>query len=155
MKEHRHLHRLTNVWAANPLYFITVCTRDRVRLLADAGLVSILRDEWEAASERHGWVVGRYVVMPDHVHFFCRPSADARTLSGFIGSWKQWTTKRVQREIGQQVPLWQQEFFDHVLRKAESYSEKWEYVRQNPVRAGLVRNVDDWPWQGEINTLTL
>ena len=37
-----------------------------------------------------------------------------------------------------------------MIRHSESYAEKWEYVRQNPVRAGLVTNADDWRWQGEI-----
>jgi hypothetical protein len=40
--------------------------------------------------------------------------------------------------------------FDHVLRNDESYSQKWEYVRKNPVRAGLVQRTDDWPYQGEF-----
>jgi hypothetical protein len=40
-------------------------------------------------------------------------------------------------------------FFDHVLRRQESYDEKWEYVKLNPVRGGLVQNSEDWPWQGE------
>jgi hypothetical protein len=43
--------------------------------------------------------------------------------------------------------------FDHLIRHSESYSEKWEYVRQNPVRAGLVNDPDKWPWQGEITRL--
>jgi hypothetical protein len=47
-------------------------------------------------------------------------------------------------------PVWQQGFFDHVVRNSESYSEKWEYVRQNPVRAGLCLRPEDWPWQGEV-----
>ena len=51
--------------------------------------------------------------------------------------------------------VWQEEFFDHVLRSGESYSQKWNYVKENPVRAGLVKNADDWPWQGEIETLSL
>jgi hypothetical protein len=38
-------------------------------------------------------------------------------------------------------------------RHSEGYSGKWEYVRQNPVRAGLVNNADEWPWQGEIRRL--
>jgi hypothetical protein len=37
-----------------------------------------------------------------------------------------------------------------VLRGADSYTEKWHYVRENPVRAGLVRQWQDWPFQGEI-----
>ena len=49
-----------------------------------------------------------------------------------------------------QRTLWQRSFFDHVLRSNESYSEKWNYVRDNPVRAGLVANAADWPYAGEI-----
>jgi hypothetical protein len=40
--------------------------------------------------------------------------------------------------------------FDHVLRSDESYAEKWNYVRDNPVRAGLVKSADNWRYQGEI-----
>jgi REP element-mobilizing transposase RayT len=46
--------------------------------------------------------------------------------------------------------LWQPGFFDHILRNDESYSEKCEYVRENPVRAGLVQQAEDWPYQGEF-----
>ena len=45
------------------------------------------------------------------------------------------------------------EYFDHVLRSDESYSEKWDYVRENPVRAGLVRSANDWPYFGSIASL--
>jgi len=50
-------------------------------------------------------------------------------------------------------PLWQSEFFDHVIRSADSYTEKWNYVRENPVRAGLVATANTWPYSGEINLL--
>ncbi len=50
----------------------------------------------------------------------------------------------------QERPLWQPGFFDHVLRNDESYSQKWEYVRENPVRARLVPRADDWQYQGEF-----
>jgi hypothetical protein len=49
----------------------------------------------------------------------------------------------------------QEEFFDHILRSGESYSQKWDYVRENPVRAGLVSTFEDWPWQGEIEALSV
>ena len=42
-----------------------------------------------------------------------------------------------------------------MLRSSESYSGKWNYVRNNPVRHGFVANADDWPWQGEIEELRL
>ena len=50
-------------------------------------------------------------------------------------------------------PLWQRDCWDRQLRTGESYAQKWEYVRNNPVRKGLVANADDWPYQGELNVL--
>jgi hypothetical protein len=53
------------------------------------------------------------------------------------------------RSIGIPSPHWQKGFFDHLLRSDESYSQKWEYVRENPVRAGLARSWEEWPYRGE------
>ena len=50
-------------------------------------------------------------------------------------------------------PLWQRDCWDRQLRTGESYTQKWEYVRNNPVRKGLVACADDWPYQGELNVL--
>ena len=47
-------------------------------------------------------------------------------------------------------PIWQRGFFDHLLRSVDSYGQKWNYVRENPVRAGLVAKPEDWPYAGEI-----
>ena len=44
--------------------------------------------------------------------------------------------------------------FDHVLRSEDSYSLKWDYVRNNPVRAGLVACANEWPYLGECGMLT-
>ncbi len=152
---HRHLRRLERVWIEQPIYFVTTCTARRRPILASADVAAILINEWQAAHERHEWTIGRYVIMPDHVHFFCAPELDAKPLSIFIGFWKEWTSKRIRRQNGLSDSIWQEEFFDHVLRSLESYDEKWNYVRDNPVRAGLVTTADEWPWQGEIELLML
>jgi hypothetical protein len=52
-----------------------------------------------------------------------------------------------------QDPIWQRGFFDHLLRSEESYAQKWDYVRGNPVRAQLVEKVEDWPYAGEFVTI--
>jgi putative transposase len=91
--------------------------------------------------------------MPDHVHFFCSAELDAKTLPRFLQRWKEWTSKRIGPLVQKSGHLWQEEFFDRVLRSSESYTEKWNYVKENSVRAGLVANSDDWPWQGEIESL--
>jgi REP element-mobilizing transposase RayT len=46
--------------------------------------------------------------------------------------------------------LWQRSFFDHCIRTGESEAEIIEYIRANPVRAGLVRHPDDWAWTGSV-----
>ena len=50
-------------------------------------------------------------------------------------------------------PIWERSFWDHQLRNGDSYDVKWLYVRNNPVRHGLVKNADDWPFQGKVNDL--
>jgi putative transposase len=159
---HKHLRRLERIWVDAPIYFVTTCTEGRRPVLARNNVTSILIDEWRLARNRHGWAIGRYVIMPDHVHFFCRPELDAKTLPDFVGAWKRWTSRRTHElwkprsATAATVPsLWQREFFDHLLRSGESYGEKWNYVFDNPVRAGLVTAAHDWPFAGEIETLML
>ena len=86
--------------------------------------------------------------MPDHIHLFVRGGADFN-LGRWIGPLKQALSRaaKLSRRIGR---VWQEGFFDHVLRSDESYSQKWNYVRENPVRAGLVKSAEEWPYQGEI-----
>ncbi len=150
---HKHLRRLERVWIDWPIYFITTCTFNRRAILASKEVVTTLINEWRDARGRHGWAVGRYVIMPDHVHLFCRAELGAKALPVFMQRWKEWSSKRMARELALSRTIWQEEFFDHVLRSSESYSQKWDYVRENPVRAGLVKTADEWPWQGEIESL--
>jgi REP element-mobilizing transposase RayT len=153
---HKHLHRLDWIREGTPLFFITTCTHRRQHFLAVPAMVSILVEEWRIVLTRHGWMVGRYVVMPDHVHFFSSSAGgEAKSLSGFMQGWKQWTSKRMIRECSLSSPVWQAGFFDHILRSTESAVHKWKYIAENPVRAGLVERAADWPWQGEIYPLTM
>ena len=152
MSVDRHLKRLERVWADAPCYFITVCVAGRRSLLASDAVHAVLREEWTQMRARHGWAIGRYVVMPDHVHFMTSPENEAgKRLSVAVGRWKEWTSKRLARERALAAPLWQAEFFDHVLRSDESRAAKWSYIAQNPVRAGLVAQAEEWPFAGAID----
>lgn len=153
MVEHGHLKRLERIWIPSAVYFITVCTKDRQPILAVPEIANVLHHEWQSARERHGWLVGRYVIMPDHVHFFCAEQAEGalRSLARFMNKWKEWTAKKISVAGGIPAPIWQPEFFDHMMRNDESYAEKWAYVRDNPVRAGLAASWDQWPHQGFVD----
>jgi REP element-mobilizing transposase RayT len=151
MPERKHLKRLGATYQSRPRYFITACTYRRRKLLANPHIHEILRDHWDKSFGLYGWAIGSYVVMPDHVHFFCADANGDTPLSRMVGSWKQWGSKEICPLLNIEAPLWQKEFFDHLLRSDESYSEKWEYVRQNPTRAGLVADADDWPYMDHIH----
>ena len=154
---HKHLQRLDRVWIDFAIYFVTICTFRRRPILARVAIADILVEELRHARQRHGWAIGSYVIMPDHVHFFCAPDPGAKNLSHFMREWKSWTGRRINalspRPTTAATTLWQREFFDHILRSEESYAQKWDYVRDNPVRAGLVRVAQDWPYSGTMENL--
>jgi REP-associated tyrosine transposase len=140
--------RLPRVFANNPLYFVTFCTHRRRKLLAIKSVNDAFVQFAIRAHAEHHIAIGRYVIMPDHLHLFVRGPDDFQ-LGQWVGMLKQYLAKAIgwTQTSG---PLWQRGFFDHLLRTAESYGEKWNYVRENPVRAGLVERAEDWQYAGEI-----
>jgi len=142
------LRRLDWLYTDRPLFFITAATHERRRLLDQDVVHKTLVGFFEKATER-GVFVGRYVLMPDHLHCFVIVAPEGVSLSRWMQILKVTLSKTLRGE-GRVGPFWQKGFFDHVLRSPESYREKWEYVGQNPVRAGLVKRAEDWPYQGEV-----
>ena len=129
------------------LVFITVCTKDRRRWLANPKCHSLLRDVWREAVT---WRVGRYVIMPDHIHLFASPSDLDRDPPVSLEQWMRYWKALFSKRNEDPNCRWQRGHWDRRVRRNESYSEKWLYVRDNPVRHGLVERAEDWPFQGEI-----
>ncbi|MCX7969539.1 MAG: transposase [Armatimonadetes bacterium] len=129
------------------IILVTVCTKNREPWLANETVHKLLRQIW--AEEATAWLVGRYVLMPDHLHLFAAPSKEDVLLDNWVRFWKSLFTKRYKNPSHR----WQPDYWDRRLRASESYDAAWEYVRHNPVRHGLVKNPEDWPFQGEIFVL--
>ncbi len=132
---------------STPLVFLTVCTHQRKAILARDDAHALITSVLRTAT---GWWSGRYVLMPDHLHLFCSPGSmvDAPSLSSWIAYWKGLISRRWPRQAEQ--PLWQKDFWDVQLRNTSHYHARWLYVRSNPVRHGLVAQIDQWPFAGEI-----
>ena len=131
-----------------PFYFVTFNTYERQGFLAGPELHEAFCMFCSKAQE-HGVAVGRYVIMPDHVHLFAAFPIAGIGLPSWIQSLRTVMGERLLLlEI--QKPHWQEGFFDHLLCSHESYAQKWEYVRLNPVRAKLCQTAEAWPYQGEI-----
>lgn len=128
----------------SPIYFVTFCTHARKQIL-DSVKVNSRFCRFAGRVQSKGVAFGRYVLMPDHVHCFICIGPDRK-----LGDTIRLLKRSLSAAIQDPMPHWQPGFFDHLLRHQDSYSSKWEYVRQNPVRAGLVEKAEEWPYQGEI-----
>jgi putative transposase len=131
------------------IIYLTVCSQDRKCIFALPDSAAVIVGAWQKANV---WLVGRYVIMPDHIHLFCAPNTfPMKPLQQWVKYWKSLASLSWPRPNNH--PLWQRDSWDTQLRRHESYDSKWEYVINNPVRAGLVKERDDWPFQGALNVL--
>ena len=87
--------------------------------------------------------------MPDHIHLFVVLPDPGPSLARWVGQLKRQLGLTLE-SLGYSAPQWQEGFFDHLMRGADSYSAKWAYVRENPVRAGLCPIAEAWPYAGEV-----
>lgn len=145
------LKRFDEVYSDHPVYFVTACTLERRELLARECVLHAVIEYGERGPERGAWL-GSFVLMPDHLHAFVALDAERCRLSAWMSGLKA-VIARALKEDGVTGPYWQKGFFDHVLRGSESASQKWEYVRNNPVRAGLVHRAENWPFWGQVHLL--
>lgn len=94
------------------------------------------------------------VVMPDHVHLILTPLINEQrreifSLIDIMRGIKGASGRAINECLGRHGPVWQEESFDHVLRCSESVDAKIEYILQNPVRNGLVKNWRAYRWAWE------
>lgn len=148
MPLHRRLPHL-RPFANQPIVFLTVVTLNRRRCLDNAPAFEVLAEIWRRSAKIDGWHVGDFLLMPDHVHLFVRATHNARPMAQWVGGWKSISTRRL--KLGS--PLWHRDYFDRFLRSADDYSEKWEYVANNPVRQSLCARPSDWPWRERLHDL--
>jgi REP element-mobilizing transposase RayT len=122
------------------IYFLTLCVEGRKEMLAT-------QRAWEALhsviKKLHKWDFLGVVMMPDHLHMLVGPKIERdESLSHMIRWFKRWFNEAMVEPI-----QWQAGGFDRILRGDESAIQKWHYMRENPVRAGLVSDFRSWPYQ--------
>jgi REP element-mobilizing transposase RayT len=127
------------------MYAVTAVTQDRQRYFDDGRLARVvvrviraLVDDGLAASHA-------FVVMPDHFHWLV--TLRGGTLSALIARAKGRSARQINLLLGRSgAQVWQPGFHDHALRRDEDVREIARYIVANPLRAGLVRAIGDYPW---------
>ncbi len=134
-------------YGQNGAYFITICTKDRKRILSN-----IVGDDAHIVPKEYGKIVEKYIgnvaeikkyaIMPDHIHLIIEidngtmwASSPTNRVASIVRSIKTLTTK----EIGK--PIFQRSYYDHIIRNQEDYNEIWEYIENNPRKWALKTNL--------------
>jgi REP element-mobilizing transposase RayT len=127
--------------------FVTMATRKKLFLPSSAReliLEHILREH------KHRARIHCAVVMPDHAHILLSPALDESNSSAFgtaeiMNGIRGASAHSVNKLLARSGPLWEEEFFDRLLRKGE-WPKVVDYIARNPVVAGLVQSEDEYPW---------
>ena len=127
-------------------YFLTFCTHNRARLFVTADAVEVARTQIARASTEQRMSVIAYCYMPDHVHLLVEGQSEDSDCRRFIARSKQYSGFYYQAAFGRR--LWQRYGYEHVLRSDEDAVSVARYILENPVRAGMVAAVQDYPFSG-------
>ena len=153
--------RLQNYDYSSPgAYFVTLCTEKRRKILSDIivgqGLApaetklsrygEIAKEQLLLLQKRYDFVkIDKFVIMPDHIHiivFFKDYAAGASprpTLYDVMCVYKSLTT-RLCKQVGfNEMKIFQNSYFDHVIRNRQDYEETWKYIEENPLRYIQIR----------------
>jgi REP element-mobilizing transposase RayT len=118
-------------------FFITICCRPRgLNQLCTETVSAAIWESVAFRQKRGDWFVHLWLLMPDHLHALITFPKDCEFMK-VLANWKEIVAKRT-------TTRWQRDFFDHRLRSDESLQEKANYIRENPVRKGLVTKPEDW-----------
>ena len=124
----------------HPEFFLTLCCRPRgSNQLCREDRAGCVLDAVKKFHQQHRWFCSIVLLMPDHLHAIVQ-ILGRKKFSVVIGQFKQQTT--VLTEIS-----WQKGCFEHRIRHAGSFAEKFAYIENNPVESGLVSEPEKWPWK--------
>ncbi|MBS4050447.1 MAG: transposase [Methylomonas sp.] len=125
-------------------YFVTMVLANRAPHFADFICARLAIQQMRILHDDGSMQSLAWVVMPDHVHWLLQ-LGEARVLSDVIKRFKARTAHAVNGYLHRRGALWQKAFYDHALREEEDMREIARYIVANPLRAGLVKHVGDYP----------
>jgi REP-associated tyrosine transposase len=127
-------------------YSLTCCTRGRLPVFTDGRWAVEVSRQLLQQARHHRFDVPAYCFMPNHVHVLFEATAIDSDLRRLMNSWKQESGYAYRCATGSR--LWQSGYYDHVLRQDEDRLRVMAYLLANPLRAGLVGDIREYPFWG-------
>lgn len=115
--------------------------------LNDPRIARLIIEGFEWIEINTGWEVPSFTVMPNHVHCLMTSRKAVMSFNSALRILKGFTARKANLLLNRTGSFWTPENFDHWCRSPEKEESVKKYIRNNPVRAGLVKSADDWPWK--------
>src|SRR5205085_9737724 len=131
------------IGTSDAVFFITICCKRRgPNQLCQPTIAEKIFESARVYWERGLWGLPLLLLMPDHLHMLATFGQEVG-IKRVIRNWKRYLTNHAGVD-------WQRDFFDHRLRDDENFTEKANYILNNPVRARLAARSEDWPYQIQL-----
>jgi putative transposase len=163
-KQRKQIHlKGFNYSSHESVFFITICTAEKKSYFSNPDIREAILTELEYRHDKKEIRLFCYCIMPDHLHMLISLEENyikkngafgERTLQNWVSAFKRYTGRSA-RQMHHIKPLWQKNFYDHVVRKDESLIEICLYILNNPVRKGIVLNWEDYPYSKISGSLPL
>lgn len=96
------------------------------------------------------WIVYAAVILPDHVHVLAQPlpkqAGGVFNLTEILHSVKSFSSQKINQQRREPGSLWQAESYDRIVRDEAEFLEKWQYIRNNPIKMDLAQSSEEYPW---------
>jgi len=135
------------------VYHITICTSNKQPYFLEPRIAQLIEDALGFGRNKNEIVLFCYCVMPDHLHILLSLNDTyPKRLQEWVSAFKRFTSKKTFELFGIK-PLWQKNFYDHIVRKEESLNNIAEYIVNNPVRKGIVEEWEQYPHSKIVDPL--
>lgn len=122
-------------------YFFTLVTHERKPIFSHPDAVFLLRQAFKKVKRNYPFDIEAAVILPDHLHCIWKmPSCD----HDFSTRWRL-IKSAFAKAYGQPLPVWQNRFWEHLIRDEQDYRQHLDYIHFNPVKHGYVQTAAQWP----------
>lgn len=136
-------------YSARRDYFVTIVAHQRKKFFNDERIAKATLDCLLTQRQKDNFKLYVYCLMSDHFHAIFGIGESCKSLGSICGSFKSLSTREFWN-FGN-GKLWQLRFFDHIIRNEEEFWDTVDYIRNNPVRKGLVKDWQDYPYTGSVD----
>jgi putative transposase len=141
--------RKGRVSVTNGIYLVTSTTKERTRLFDNYHAACAAAQCFEDRAVLKGAAMLAWVLMPDHAHWLIE-LGENDALSEVVNRIKSASARRANKALKRKGALWTAAYHDHALRAEDDLPDTARYVVANPLRAGLVKRLGDYPFWNAI-----